>query len=261
MPDTKNPTIQKPADSSLINQGGHCQLHGDYVYASKEFMGRIIYNRTCPKCAMESTDNASEIDKIRLSDSITEATRNANIPERYRRATLESFHVKTAAQETALKAAVEFVVNFESKIKTGTGLVFCGRPGTGKTLLACAIANSLIAKGRPCHYVGAWWAIEAVKQGFEGKKTLENILAYSGYQLLVVDEIGRQWGSEAERMIMYQIINKRYEAMRPTIVISNLDLEELQKYLDEATIDRLCENGGKLVVFDWESNRRTRNWR
>jgi DNA replication protein DnaC len=43
--------------------------------------------------------------------------------------------------------------------------------------------------------------------------------------------------------------------LKPTIVISNLAKDGLQDYLGERAFDRLRENGGKLVVFDWESYR------
>jgi DNA replication protein DnaC len=243
--------IQTPTDFSP--DIGHCGLHGEYRFTSTIFRGRTIYNKTCPKCAEEST--GSNIDEIKLNEAIADARRKSNIPVRYQTASFETFVAKSNDQKTALQSAVDFTKNFNIKTDIGTSLVFCGTPGTGKTHLACAIANCLISQGKPCHYAGAWWAIETVKQGFDGKKTLETIMAYSRYELLIIDEIGRQWGSEAERMLLYQIINKRYEAMRPTIVISNLDLEGLTKYLDSATIDRLRENGGRLVVFNWKSHR------
>ncbi|WP_181944086.1 ATP-binding protein, partial [Klebsiella pneumoniae] len=40
--------------------------------------------------------------------------------------------------------------------------------------------------------------------------------------LLIIDEVGIQFGSKAEEMIMFEIINTRYERLKPTILISNL---------------------------------------
>ena len=78
---------------------------------------------------------------------------------------------------------------------------------------------------------------------------------YSKYELLVLDEIGVQFGSDAEKLIMFDIINERYEAMRPTILISNLALSGLSEFVGDRIVDRMKENGGKLMVFDWESHR------
>ena len=48
---------------------------------------------------------------------------------------------------------------------------------------------------------------------------------------------------------------KRSEAVKATIVISNLSGEALMDYLGEAAMDRLRE-GGRSVLFDWTSYRR-----
>lgn len=73
--------------------------------------------------------------------------------------------------------------------------------------------------------------------------------------LLILDEVGVQHGSDTEKLILFEIINGRYEAARPTIVISNLDAAGLEQFLGERAFDRLREGGGRLVVFDWESHR------
>ena len=53
----------------------------------------------------------------------------------------------------------------------------------------------------------------------------------------------------------FEVINSRYEALKATIVISNLSGEALIDYLGEAAMDRLRE-GGRSVLFDWTSYRR-----
>ena len=44
--------------------------------------------------------------------------------------------------------------------------------------------------------------------------------------------------------------------MLPTIVISNIGINELGRYLGDRGVDRLRENGGGVLVFDWESYRK-----
>ena len=74
--------------------------------------------------------------------------------------------------------------------------------------------------------------------------------------LLVVDEIGVQFGSQAEQIILTEIINDRYEAMRPTIIISNLTVPQLEEILGKRVVDRFYESGGRVLVFNWQSYRR-----
>lgn len=73
--------------------------------------------------------------------------------------------------------------------------------------------------------------------------------------LLIIDEIGVQYGSDAEKNILFDIINERYESLRPTILISNLNLPKLAEYAGDRVIDRMKEGGGKVLIFDWKSHR------
>ncbi len=63
-----------------------------------------------------------------------------------------------------------------------------------------------------------------------------------------------QFGSEAEKLILFEIINTRYEKMKPTILISNLPLEELSAFIGERVIDRMSD-GGCTLAFTWDSYR------
>ena len=54
---------------------------------------------------------------------------------------------------------------------------------------------------------------------------------------------------------MFEIINERYESRQPTILISNLSLTEVKQYLGDRIFDRMREDGGKYISFDWDSYR------
>jgi DNA replication protein DnaC len=73
--------------------------------------------------------------------------------------------------------------------------------------------------------------------------------------LLILDEIGVQFGSETERNLLFDVLNERYEDCKPTLLLSNLPKQDVAKYLGERVMDRLREDGGRVVVFDWESHR------
>ena len=62
--------------------------------------------------------------------------------------------------------------------------------------------------------------------------------------LLILDEVGVQFGSETEKMILFEIINGRYEQLKPTIVINSNLRRALTDYLGERVVDRLREGGG-----------------
>ncbi|WMR96878.1 ATP-binding protein [Mergibacter septicus] len=79
---------------------------------------------------------------------------------------------------------------------------------------------------------------------------------YTDKDLLIIDEIGVQFGSEAEKIILFEIINTCYEQMKPTILISNLSEQELGDYIGERVLDRMMEGQGAIIAFDWESYRK-----
>lgn len=95
-------------------------------------------------------------------------------------------------------------------------------------------------------------------EGGQRKRKLterEVIERFSLPDILIIDEVGHQHGTDFERMILFEVINARYEECRPVILITNLTLDELKQYLDSRAEDRLREGGGRAVVFDWESYR------
>ena len=85
--------------------------------------------------------------------------------------------------------------------------------------------------------------------------TQQVVKEFSFFDLLIIDEVGIQTSSEAEKRIFFDIINKRYENMLPTILISNLELQELTAFVGERVMDRMKENGGVIFAFDWDSHR------
>jgi DNA replication protein DnaC len=72
--------------------------------------------------------------------------------------------------------------------------------------------------------------------------------------LLVIDEIGVQFGSQAEKTIFAELINRRYSALKPTVLIGNLTIKELSEAIGERVLDRF-RDGGHTVTFTWPSQR------
>jgi DNA replication protein DnaC len=75
-------------------------------------------------------------------------------------------------------------------------------------------------------------------------------------RLLVVDEIGVGYGGDSEQVILFDVIDRRYRDMRPTILISNQDRAGFTQAVGERTFDRLTETA-RWIAFDWPSYRAT----
>ena len=102
--------------------------------------------------------------------------------------------------------------------------MFCGGVGAGKTHLAVGIAHRLMEQGRIAVFTSVINAIRRVKDTYRrdsGQSEAQVVAGFIRPDLLILDEVGVQFGSETEKMILFEIINGRYEQLKPTIVISN----------------------------------------
>lgn len=98
-----------------------------------------------------------------------------------------------------------------------------------------------------------YWAIKESWRSSDKTET-QVMRHFMEPDLLVVDEVGVQFGTETERMFLTEIINDRYNYMKPTILIGNLTLDEMKLAIGERALERFKE-GGKVVAFNWSSHR------
>lgn len=165
----------------------------------------------------------------------------------------------TKEQTAALEFAMDYAANFDQVLKTGRCAVFVGNPGTGKTHIACGIGLRIMgAQQRTVLFITVQRAIRRIKdtwvKGCEESES-QAIGVITSPDLLILDEVGVQFGSDFEKNILFDILNERYEKRLPTILISNLSVNEVMGYLGERVADRLREDGGKVIPFNWGSHR------
>lgn len=184
--------------------------------------------------------------------------KHSGVPPRFQTATFDNFEHRTKALGLAAEAMRDFVGNFAEHAKAGRCLILAGPAGTGKTHLACAAIRALCDQGRQAKYIKLGDAIRRLRDTWrkEWHETeLEVLQIMRTVDLLVLDEVGVQYGSEGEKVHAFDIIDGRYSDMKPTIIITNCKADELVAYLGERVVDRLLENGGRMLVFDGKSNR------
>lgn len=230
-----------------------CPDHG--IFESKHFLGKFWSK--CPACGEAEKMARDEIEKTEQRRKEQKKISDSEIPERFRDRTLQSYIAKNHGQEKALEFATDYAQNFEAVMKSGRSAIFCGKPGTGKTHLAVGIGLSIIDR-HSVGFITVQRMVRRVKDAWRKDSELSeseviNMLVWPS--LLIIDEIGVQFGTEFEKNLMFDILNERYEKRRPTILISNLPAAEVKAFLGERVYDRLREDGGQCVPFDWVSHR------
>lgn len=239
----------------------HCDKHGQYEEKRREVMGKV-FRTNCPGCSADREAAEAEISKRAEQElkkaKIRKLLGEAGIPKRFSMRTFDNYNVEKHDQSQALAVSKYFAQDFDRFLESGASLMFCGKPGTGKTHLAAAIANAVCEQGRSVVFMSVLKATRMVKDTWKkGAEASENQV-YKGLivpDLLILDEVGVQFGSDTEKLILFEILNGRYENVKPTIVISNLLPAEITEYLGERVVDRLQEGGGSTVVFGWDSYR------
>lgn len=182
--------------------------------------------------------------------------------KRFLEATFDSYEVITPEQQRVLDVCRRFGTNFSAALEKGSNLVLLGNTGTGKTMLAAAILTSIIRAGYTGRYYTVHGLIRTIRDTWDKASPIterELMKQLINYDLLVLDEVGVQFGSEAEKVNIFELINGRYERMKPTIAISNLTLrtdESQQATIDDALGDRVVDrlkHNSVVIPFGWES--------
>lgn len=233
-----------------------CDTHGEYI--SRNPLANIWTG--CPACAGEAKASAemAAADSERMVNQEKWARRlgGAGIPLRFQSRTIPNFVAENDAQRYAVQFAVAYAAEFGAG-HSGRCAIFIGEPGTGKTHLACGIAmRAMKVNGICALFTTVGKMARRIREGksFDSAETESQAIAVFTYpDLLIIDEIGVQSGTDAESRALFDVINDRYEACRPTIFLSNLDVDGVRLALGERIFDRIREDGGEVVVFDWGS--------
>lgn len=210
--------------------------------------------KKCDVCSKEIDEEIKQKELESLENDKKYKLQKANIPLRFEDKTIDNYIIQNDKQKKAVKEIRWFIANYNNS----TGIILIGRTGTGKNHLAIGLIKEIIQRYNiSVTLTEALKIIRGIKSTWKNNEKSEDmkIKEYSNVNLLVIDEIGVQYGSETERMYLTEIINDRYNWMRPTVLIANLTIKELQEILGERVIDRFKERG-KVIIFDWESYRK-----
>lgn len=229
---------------------GTCDMHGETTVRMPKFIR--IQKWFCAECNQAALKVEAEAKW--KADRIETLHRIASIPWKYQ-------GKRFAAVTPEQKHVRGIVKSYRDVIVSGRSwavLVLMGSVGTGKTLLASELAESLIDKeGISVRYCTAKQMISEIQASYstEGKSEEGEVMRFAQYDLLILDEIDAKPDKENANLLLTEVINRRYNAERPVCVITNQPFDNLAKYVGDRVDSRLHENAF-VCSFTWPDFRK-----
>lgn len=204
-----------------------------------EIDGESYFPKCLCKCGVEARKQAEEEEKRVEFENRVHRYRKMGFPES--KMQNWTFENDDGANPKYTEIAKRYVDNFPRFYKEGKALLLHGAVGTGKTYIACMIANALIDKGYPVLVTNFSRILNTLSGTFDKQEYLDSL---NKFKLLVIDDLGTERDTGYAKEQVYSIIDSRYRAELPMIITTNLTMQELVTETDisyKRVYDRILE--------------------
>jgi DNA replication protein DnaC len=187
----------------------------------------------------------------------------SSLPPKFKGVSFERPPVSDMTRDRTTKEAVEktraYVDHLDKNLAAGKGIWFLGGVGTGKTTLGMIIAKSALEQ----RYSVAVYSTVKLLNRIRSTYGSDRFGAYDAFfeeltsvDLLFIDDLGAERGTEWVTEQLYLIVNERYETERSIMFTANLDQVEVDK--KKASNSDQRRTGKRLdLLVEEEIGRRT----
>lgn len=226
-----------------------CQLHQAQMVS---FRGKSF----CKQCSTEALNKAQAEHHNAVNAMVREKHfQGAKLPTRHANSGFREYLVANSGQQNAKTQCVTFVKDFTKGIKRN--LIMIGRTGTGKTHLACAVARNILETQKYARYVTSEDMANEIANAWTKADDSEvnAVHRFTEYDLLILDEYGLHDRHENRLQLVHKVLYSRYDAGKPTMLISNMTAHELEQDLGDRLWSRFQHDGLDVVECNWPDER------
>lgn len=244
-------------DEHVVDDVIRCKKCGGKRSETLTFDSETLTFRVECECQKQKKD---------LEERVKAIKENSLISRRYSNATFANIKIISDTYAVKISRCKGYCEHAKEALENGWGIYLQGDRGTGKTHLAACIANELMNQGYELLFTNFFEITKEIKATFNSNST-ENeadlVNKVAEIDFLVIDDIGTEsfkkngedtWIQEK----VYDVLNKRYNAKKPTIFTSNNSLSELvnERGMMDKTVDRIMEMSTMILKFEGQSYRR-----
>lgn len=146
------------------------------------------------------------------------------------------------AIQTALKVCHNFIDTFSDEFHN---ILLYGDTGVGKTFLSHCIAKELIDTSYSVIYFTAAQLFDIFAQNRFGRRDGQNPDTQGHIydcDLLIIDDLGTELPNSFTVSQLFTCLNERILRQKPTIISTNLALDDIQAIYSERTFSRISSN-------------------
>lgn len=214
---------------------------------------------------MDATTNTAKPCKCREVKLYKRIIKSCGITEAFLQKNFENFSIISKQTEIMHKISKDYAATFALiREKRHNSLALLGSVGSGKTHLTIAVANELMKNNIGVRYMQYREDIPRIKQVITNEVDYNREIGkYKHAPVLLIDDlyknaIGKgpygEYLNDADKRVMFEIINHRYFNGLPIIVSSECDSNTLLE-LDEGIGSRIIEMcKGHLVEIKGKDN-------
>ena len=178
--------------------------------------------------------------EVRRENRIARLLRGSRLPLEK---TLEAFDRRRLPKRVDAQIGVLLEGSFLDRAEN---VLAFGNPGSGKTHLLCAIAQSLVLQGRRILFMPCSLLVQELLIAKRDLKLATHLKRLARYDALVIDDIGYVQQSREEMEVLFTLLADRYE--RGSVMLSsNLPFSRWEQIFKDpmttaAAIDRLVHH-------------------